>query len=111
MNNLFSRVFLCLFAGGARQELPKGLESEGAVRNEAEFSRRRSLTFFIPKKMHFFELLYSVSRLQGALQGHEREEREAQSRLDHGEEGAKTTTGKVRSFVHTDARCSVRYAR
>lgn len=43
------RVFLCLFAGGARQELPKGLGTEAGARNEVEYSRRR----YTPKRQPF----------------------------------------------------------
>ena len=38
-----------MFAGGARQELPKGLGTEAGARNEVEYSRRR----YTPKRRPF----------------------------------------------------------
>lgn len=41
-SNKAKKIFLCLFVGGSREEVPKGIEERGEIENTATFEKRRN---------------------------------------------------------------------
>ena len=41
--NVFCRMYLCLFAGGVAQQLPKGLGTDESVSGQIQYSDTRSV--------------------------------------------------------------------